>query len=74
METMSSGGAGPRIASGIIINHGMITAYLPFLISAFRRSGLPVRTAMTLLQVTRLDVIYINNKKHLFGELRKIGM
>lgn len=74
METMSSGGAAPRIASGIMMNEGMISAYLPFLISGFRRSVLPMRTAMTQLQVARLYASYISYKKHLFGELRNISM
>ena len=64
----------PRIASDIIMNQGMITAYLPFMVSGFKRSGLSMRTALTQLQVARLDASYISNKKHLFGKLRKIGM
>ena len=61
-------------ASGVIMNWGMIMAYLPFLISGFDRIGLSMRPAVTQLQVARLDAGYISNKKHLFGKLRKIGM
>ena len=64
----------PRIASGILMNQGMIMAYLPFLISDFKRGFLSMRTALTQLQVARLAASYISNKKHLFGELSEIGM
>ena len=61
-------------ASGVIMNWGMIMAYLPFLISGFDRIGLPMRTAVTQLQVARLNASYIADTKHLFGELRNIFM
>ena len=61
-------------ASGVIINWGMIVAYIPFLISGFDRIGLPMRTAVTQLQVVRLNASYIGDTKHLFGELRNIFM
>ena len=61
-------------ASGVIMNWGMIMAYLPFLISGFDRFGLPMRTAVTQLQVARLNASYIADTKHLFGELRNIFM
>ena len=61
-------------ASGVIINWRMIMAYLPFLISGFDRFGLPMRTAVTQLQVARLNASYIADTKHLFGELRNIFM
>jgi hypothetical protein len=61
-------------ASGVIMNRGMITAYLPFLVSGFDRIGLPMRTVVTQLQVARLNASYIADTKHLFGELRNIFM
>ena len=61
-------------ASGVIMNWGMIMAYLPFLISGSDRFGLPMRTAVTQLQVARLNVSYIADTKHKFGELRNIFM
>ena len=59
-------------ASGVIMNRGMITAYLPFLISGFDRIGLSMRPAVNQLQVARLNASYIADKKHLFGESRNI--
>ena len=59
-------------ASGVIMNRGMITAYLPFLISGFDRIGLSMWPAVSQLQVARLDASYVTDKKHLFGELRNI--
>ena len=61
-------------ASGVIMNWGMIVAYLPFLISGFDRIGLPMRTPVTQLLVARLNASYIVDTKHLFGELRNIFM
>jgi hypothetical protein len=61
-------------ASGVIMNRGMIMAYLPFLVSGFDRIGLPMRTVVTQLQVARLNASYIADTKHLFGELRNIFM
>ena len=59
-------------ASGVIMNRGMITTYLPFLISGFDRIGLSMRPAVSQLQVARLDASYIADTKHLIGELRNI--
>ena len=59
-------------ASGVIMNWGMIMAYLPFLISGFDRIGLPMRTVVTQLKVARLNASYIADTKHLFGELCNI--
>ena len=61
-------------ASGVIMNQGMITTYLPFLISGFDRIGLSMRPAVSQLQVARLDASYIADTKHLIGELRNIVM
>ena len=61
-------------ASGVIMNRGMITTYLPFLISSFDRIGLSMRPAVSQLQVARLDASYIADTKHLIGELRNIVM
>ena len=61
-------------ASGVIINWGMIVAYLPFLISGFDRIGLPMRTVVTQLQVARLNASYIADRKHLFEEMHNIFM
>ena len=59
---------------GVIMNRGMITVYLPFLISGFDRIGLSMRPTVTQLQVARLNASYIADKKHLFRELRNIVM
>ena len=61
-------------ASGIIMNWGMIMAYLPFLISGFDRISLPMRTVVTQLKLARLNASYIADTKHLFGKLRNIFM
>ena len=53
-------------ASSVIMNRGMIMAYLPFLISGFDHIGLPMRTVVTQLQVARLNATYIADTKHLF--------
>ena len=59
-------------ASGVIMNRGMISAYLLFLISGSDRIVLPMRPAVTQPQVARLDASYIADTKHLIGELRNI--
>ena len=61
-------------ASGVIMNRGIIMAYLTFLITGFDRIGLPMRAVVTQLQVARLNASYIADTKHLFGELRNIFM
>ena len=51
-------------ASGVIMNRGMLTAYLPFLISSFNRIGLSMRPAVTQLKVTRLNASLVADTKH----------
>ena len=62
------------LASGVIMNRGMITAYLPFLINGFDRIGLSIRPAVTQLQVAGLNASYVGDTMRLSGELRNIGM
>jgi hypothetical protein len=50
--------------SGVIMNRGMLTAYLPFLISSFDRIGLSMRPAVTQLKVARLYASYTVDTKH----------
>ena len=59
-------------ASGLIMNRGIISAYLPFLIGGFDRIGLTMRPAVIQPQVARLDASYIADSMHLIGELRNI--
>ena len=61
-------------AIGVIMNRGMITAYLPFLNRGFDCIGLSMRPAVTQLQLARLNASSIADTKHLFGELRNIVM
>ena len=61
-------------ASGVIMNRGIIMAYLTFLITGFDRIGLPMRAVVTQLQEARLNASYIADTKHLFGDLRNIFM
>lgn len=61
------------LASGVIMNRGMITAYLPFLINGFDRIGLSVRPAVTQLQVAGLNASYLGDTMRLSGGLRNIG-
>ena len=50
-------------ASGVIMNRGMLTAYLQFLISSFNRIGLSMRPAVTQLKVARLNASLIADTK-----------
>ena len=62
------------IASGVIMNRSVITAYLPFLINGFDRIGLSIRPAVTQLQVAELKASYVGDTIRLSGGLRNIGM
>ncbi len=62
------------LASGVIMNRGMITAYLPFLINGFDRIGLSIRPAVAQLQVVGLNASYFGDTMRLSGGLRNIGM
>ena len=62
------------VASGVIVNRGMITAYLPFLINGFDRIGLSIRPAVAQLQVVRLHASYVGDTMRLSGGLRNIGV
>ena len=62
------------IAGGVILNRGMITAYLPFLINGFDRIGLSIRPAVAQLQVVGLNASYFGDTMRLSGELHNIGM
>ena len=62
------------LASAVIMNRGMITVCLQFLISRFDRIGLSMWPAVTQLQVVKLDASYITDTIYLFGKLRNIGM
>ena len=62
------------LASGVIMNRGMITAYLPFLINGFDRIGLSIRPAVAQLQVAGLNASYFGDTMRLSGGLRNIGM
>ena len=61
-------------AGALIINRGMITAYLPFLINGFDAIGLPVKSAVVQLQVTDLQASYAGDTMRLSGGLRNRGM
>ena len=62
------------LASGVIMNRGPITAYLPFLINGFDSIGLPIRPALAQLQVSGLSASYVGDTMRLSGGLRNIGM
>ena len=62
------------LASGVIMNRGVITAYLPFLINGFDSIGLPIRPAVTQLQVVGLNASYVGDTIRLSGGLRNISM
>ena len=62
------------LASGIIMNRGMVTAYLPFLIKGFDRIGLSIRPAVAQLQVSGLNASYVGDTMRLSGGLRNIGV
>ena len=62
------------IASAVITNRGVITAYLPFLISGFDRVGFSIRPAISHLRVVGLSASYIGDTMRLSGGLRNIGM
>ena len=62
------------LASGVIMNRGMVTAYLPFLIKGFDRVGLSIRPALAQLQVAGLNASYVGDTMRLSGGLRNIGM
>ena len=62
------------LAGGVIMNRGMITAYLPFLINGFDRIGLSIRPAVAQLQVAGLNASYVGDTMRLSGGLRNIGM
>ncbi|GEM_PF-374032 len=62
------------LASGVIINRGMITAYLPFLINGFDGIGLSIRPAVAQLKVAGLNASYVGDTMRLSGGLRNIGM
>ena len=61
-------------ASGVILNRGMITAYLPFLINGFDRIGLSIRPTLAQLQVAGLNASYVGDTMRVSGGLRNIGM
>ena len=61
-------------ASSVIMNRGMITAYLPFLINGFNSIGLSIRPAVAQLQVARLNASYVGDTMRLSGVLRNISM
>ena len=62
------------LAGAVIMNRGMITAYLPFLINGFDAIGLPIRPAVAKLQVVRLQASYVGDTVRLSGELLNRGM
>ena len=62
------------LASAVIMNRGIITAYLPFLINGFDRIGLSIRPTLAQLQVTGLDASYFGDTMRVSGRLRNIGM
>ena len=62
------------LASGVIMNRGMITAYLPFLINGFDRIGLSIRPAVAQLQVVGLNASYFGDTIRISGGLHNIGM
>lgn len=62
------------LASGIILNRGMITAYLPSLINGFDRIGLSIRPTLAQLQVAGLNASYVGDTMRVSGGLRNIGM
>ena len=62
------------LVSGVIMNRGMITAYLPFLINGFDRIGLSIRPALAQLQVADLNASYVGDTMRLSGGLQNIGM
>lgn len=62
------------LASGVIMNRGMVTASLPFLFKGFDRGGLSIRPAVAQLQVAGLNASFVVNTMRLFGRLRNIGM
>ena len=62
------------LASGVIMNRGTITAYLPFLINGFDRIGLSIRPVVAQLQVAGLNANYVGDTMRLTGGLRNIGI
>ena len=62
------------LVGGVIVNRGMITAYLPFLINGFDRIGLSIRPAVAQLQVVGLNASYVGDTMRLSGGLRNTGM
>ena len=62
------------LAGGVIMNRGMITAYLPFLINGFDAIGLPIRPEVAQLQVAGLQASYVGDTMRLSGGLRNRGM
>ena len=62
------------LASGVIMNRGLVTAYLPSLIRGFDRIGFSIRPAVAQLQVTGLNASYVGDTIRLSGWLRNIGM
>ena len=62
------------LTGGVIMNRGMITAYLPFLINGFDRIGLSIRPTVAQLQVAGLNASYIGDTMRLSGGLRNTGM
>jgi len=62
------------LAGGVIMNRGIITAYLPVLINGFDAIGLPIRPAVAQLQVAGLQASYVGDTMRLSGGLRNRGM
>jgi len=62
------------LAGGVIMNRGIITAYLPVLINGFDGIGLPIRPAVAQLQVAGLQASYVGDTMRLSGGLRNRGM
>ena len=62
------------LASGVITNRTIVTAYLPFLIKGFDRVGLSIRPALAHLQVTELNASYVGDTVRLSGGLRNQGI
>jgi predicted Zn finger-like uncharacterized protein len=62
------------LASGVILNRGFITAYLPFLINGFDRIGLSIRPTLAQLKVAGLNASYVGDTMRVSGGLRNIGM
>ena len=54
-------------ASGVIMNRGMVTSYLPSLIKGFDRIGLSIRPAVAQLQVTGLNASHVGDTIRLSG-------